>query len=90
MTRERAKQLLPIIQAYAEGKKIQFCDAANCWLVVDEPSFADKYDYRIEPEPPKPREWYLVYDGHHSVKVTDILSENAKLMTVIKVREVRE
>ena len=53
MTREEAKKLLPIIQAYAEGKKIEICDNRG-WkdLVVDSPNFDCKPScYRIKPEP---------------------------------------
>lgn len=57
MTREEAKQLLPIIQAYAEGKTIQvklktdsnsLCEK---WVDVKNPDF-DIYEcYRIKPSP---------------------------------------
>lgn len=50
MTREKAKELLPIIKAYAEGKTIQY-------LIKDEwfDAFAPNFnffanDYRIKPE----------------------------------------
>ena len=51
MTREEAKELLPIIQAFAEGKTIQtlnegkWCDLYN----IDFKKSIDKY--RIKPEP---------------------------------------
>ena len=51
MTREEAKQMLPIIQAYAEGKTIQFLDGGK-WLDVYETDFHEStYKYRIKPEP---------------------------------------
>ena len=47
MTREEAKELLPIIQAYAEGKTIQFRERD-----IEEPSFDGHLnEYRIKPEP---------------------------------------
>ena len=50
MTREEAKELLPIIQAYAEGKTIQFLDGGK-WLDVYETDFHQSPDkYRIKPE----------------------------------------
>ena len=55
MTREQAKELLPIIQAYAGGKTIQYRNAECEW--EDMPiganlSFADApSEYRIKPEP---------------------------------------
>ena len=53
MTREEAKELLPIIQAYAEGKTIEICDNIG-WrdLIIDSPKFSCKPScYRIKPEP---------------------------------------
>lgn len=51
MTREEAKELLPIIQAYAECKTIQFLDGGK-WLDVYETDFHEStYKYRIKPEP---------------------------------------
>ena len=53
MTREEAKKLLPIIQAFAEGKVIQ-CKSCitNEWRDFDEPAFNGLPDnYRIKPEP---------------------------------------
>ena len=52
MTREEAKELLPIIQAYAEGKTIEICDNIG-WkdLIIDSPKFNGKPScYRIKPE----------------------------------------
>ena len=52
MTRERAKQILPLLQAYAEGKTIQI-KADDGWEDLNEPSFAEPFDslYRVKPEP---------------------------------------
>ena len=51
MTREEAKELLPIMQAYAEGKTIQFLDGGK-WLDLCETYFYESPDrYRIKPEP---------------------------------------
>ena len=50
MTREEAKQLLPIIQAFAEGKAIQQTDGYD-WYDLDDPDFmANGSYYRIKPE----------------------------------------
>ena len=58
MTREEAKQLLPIIQAYIEGKQIQ--QLSNKWKDVNELSINCLLNnpelYRIKPEPePEPK-----------------------------------
>ena len=51
MTREEAKRMLPIIQAYADGKTIEILDFNDKWKEVDEPSFkVDPKYYRIKPE----------------------------------------
>ena len=50
MTREEAKKLLPIMQAYVEGKNIQFLACKDKWIDIDDPSFDGRIDYRIKPE----------------------------------------
>lgn len=53
MNRERAKELLPIIQAYAEGKTIQYIGVGfENWHDVDNELEIDsmRYKYRIKPE----------------------------------------
>lgn len=53
MDREHAKELLPIIQAFAEGKAIQsrYINGSNTWLNDNNLSFGDGVEYRIKPEP---------------------------------------
>ena len=51
MTREEAKELLPVIQAFAEGKIIQYRNAGGEWKDSEEPSFYGHVEYRIKPEP---------------------------------------
>lgn len=50
MTRERAKELLPIIQAYAEGKTIQY-KVGDGWYDLSDPNFEDFNTklYRVKP-----------------------------------------
>ena len=51
MTREQVKKLLPIMQAYAEGKTIQFLNGGK-WYDVYDTDFHQSPDvYRIKPEP---------------------------------------
>ena len=52
MTRERAKELAPIIAAYGEGKRIQLYSTANdCWLDLnEEPMWLNSVQFRIAPE----------------------------------------
>ena len=52
MTREEAKELLPIIQAFAEGKEIEYYDCNDDdWIKTDTPIWTSKINYRIKPEP---------------------------------------
>lgn len=72
-SREQIKNLLPILQAFAEGKPIQIRirgeDWSNChntddFILYDEMQEND-YEYRIKPE--KKSGWVLVYpDGSMS------------------------
>jgi hypothetical protein len=51
MNRERAKALLPIIQAFAEGKEVQVKYSSG-WGMASDPAFGcDEYKFRIKPEP---------------------------------------
>ena len=55
MTREEAKQLLPIIQAFAEGRDIEYRSKGfneNWKKVTQIPELSFKsFEYRIKPEP---------------------------------------
>lgn len=65
MTKENAKDFLPLVQALAEGKTIQIIAHDNknwidssSWNFTKEPK-----DYRIKPEPPKPKDiWVNEYN----------------------------
>ena len=54
MTREEIKEAAKVMEAYANGKKIQCNDnhlGNGEWVTTDNPSFNwDKYAYRIKPE----------------------------------------
>jgi hypothetical protein len=53
MTREEAKKLLPVIQAFADGKEIQYVNSegrvSDKETMFDDVSYA--FRYRIKPEP---------------------------------------
>ena len=55
MTKEELKEAAKVMEAYANGKKIQCNDnhlGNGEWVTTDNPSFNwDKYAYRIKPEP---------------------------------------
>ena len=55
MTKEEIKEAAKVMEAYANGKKIQCNDnhlGNGEWVTTDNPSFNwDKYAYRIKPQP---------------------------------------
>lgn len=61
MTRERAKELLPVIQAFAEGKAIEYrVIQERPWERIYDPGWDNGVEYRIKPEP---REWWITMPG---------------------------
>lgn len=53
MDRNQAKELLPIIKAFSEGKTIQsrcIKGDTSLWYDDKDPSFDDDFEYRIKPE----------------------------------------
>lgn len=57
MTRDEAKQIWPIMQAYAEGKEAQYKDKEGVWRTNFGANFNAGWEYRIRPDP---REFWLV------------------------------
>ena len=52
MTREEAKELLPIIKAFADGKKVEFFNEVREWEDSEYLEFSrERKRYRIKPEP---------------------------------------
>lgn len=53
MNRSEAKEMLPIIQAFAEGKAIEIRHGDAPWVETNriKESIFDDYQYRIKPEP---------------------------------------
>jgi len=85
MDRKRAKELLPIIQAFAEGKDVEFQQIGMTgWMNEgNDVSFEISGKYRIKPEP---REWWL--DPTDSDFEVWVDQETPPVNTAIKVREV--
>lgn len=55
MTREEAKELLPIIQAFAEGKTIQVKGPDNRWYDYEDKNCKLKFDSRVQDYCIKPK-----------------------------------
>ena len=52
MNRQQARDFLPIIQAFAEGKIIQVrTNSISKWIETTTPAFDLLHEYRIKPEP---------------------------------------
>ena len=51
MTREEAKELLPIIKAFTEGKTIEYREYDGEWKTAHTPTWSSRLFYRIKPEP---------------------------------------
>ena len=51
MTREEAKELMPIIQAFVEGKTIEYRWLGGEWKAAHTPTWSSHLFYRIKPEP---------------------------------------
>lgn len=83
MTRKRAKQLWPVIQAYAEGKTVQQSETiyGTAWCDVareGDVSFLDNVEYRIKVEPP--REFWLAlftYPRQDLIAFSDFIDAKA-------------
>jgi len=89
MNRERAKELLPVIQAFADGQDIQARAKVDIdWSDIDSPLWAHGSEYRIKT---KPREYYINIGANAPVIIPAMsidfdYREQGKHM--IKVREV--
>lgn len=51
MTREEMKDLLPIMQAFADGKTIEYSNNGDLWFETDTPTWCSNKFYRIKQEP---------------------------------------
>ena len=51
MTREEMKDLLPVMQAFADGKTIEYSSDGDLWIETDTPDWCSNRFYRIKKEP---------------------------------------
>lgn len=54
MTREEVKVMLPVLQAFADGKTIEsrcIKGDKSLWYEDEDPSFDNDFEYRLKPEP---------------------------------------
>lgn len=64
MNKDNAKEFLPLVQALADGKTIQYRQRPqDSWISLRDASFTlDRSFYRIKPEPVKLTAWAVVYE----------------------------
>lgn len=98
MTREEARQLLPVIQAWADGKTVQSrCSLEVEWYDTNNPTWNIECYYRIKPE--LLEKWMNVYDdGSYGIYETEaqakedaigVLEETeVKIVRTVNLREV--
>jgi hypothetical protein len=70
MNRTEAKELLPVITAFANGEQIEFRIAGEGWRLASEPIFSTHYEYRIAPKPKTCERWYFAVfypDGDNGI-----------------------
>ena len=51
MTKEETKDLIAVMQAYVDGKQIQWERSDGKWADVPEPSWSVNANFRVKPEP---------------------------------------
>lgn len=93
MTRENAKELLPIIQAFAEGKEIQFYTCGK-WRDMGLPTMVFRLPpehYRVKPEPKyRPftfEEFVAGYEKRYSRRLVKFANgDNTVNYTIVTVR----
>lgn len=91
MNKNDAAQYLPLVQALADGKVIQYRVHGGGWVDDDHPAFTSlPCCYRIKPEP---REIFFVEfsNGNHGPYATrEIAEQNYPRSKVVRYREVLE
>ncbi len=93
-------EIIAVVTAAAGGAKIEFrdcLDASGPWFETAIPDWNfHRFDYRVRPEPPKPREWWIaayrtnrmahVFRSEHDAQSLCYITELAE--PFIHVREV--
>lgn len=90
MNRDQAAELLPIIQAFAEGKDLQI-KVIGGWRTIigdlDSMTSLEEEEWRIKPEP---REWTILISDETGEPIGLTGAETGVMYSHIKVREVIE
>lgn len=82
------QEIIDVVQAHLEGREIETsAKGCNRWhptVVAPTWSF-DVYDYRVKPEPPKPREFWIC---SHPTTLNGIAAPCLVCVNQVHVREV--
>jgi hypothetical protein len=77
---EQARAYADALIAWSEGKKVEQRDAspASNWYPFDGEAYIDGAEYRVVPDPPKAREWWVnVYAHSQWLHETKALADKA-------------
>ncbi len=89
MTKDNAKDYLPLVQALVDGKTLQLKFKNDTkWSECGDVSFSYPAElYRIKPEPPKPREFtlYPTNLGNYSTSIDSHCALIGKPIRVVEV-----
>ncbi len=81
-------EILEVVQAHKDGKRIEVYEGASWKICAFQPPWNfGMFDYRVAPEPRKPREWWICPNPKHEGFDFAYSSGNYPL---IRVREVIE
>jgi len=58
MNREEARELAPIMQAYADGADVEYLDRCGAWFGATTPTFAQGTEFRVKPKPLECWVWF--------------------------------
>ena len=63
MTRDEAREFAKLVQAYADGKRVQLHLDDGSWHDLNDPDFYSRTMkfFRIKPEPREPRECWVTF-----------------------------
>lgn len=87
MSPEQAKELLPIIQAFSEGRAVQYRWPMNGpWTDADKLVLDGNAQWRIKPQP---AEWWLCYPCSKVLLLGHVKGENC-VVCGLPLRHVRE
>lgn len=92
MNKDNAKDYLPLVQALADGKELQWSNDEGEWGTLADWGFTtEPKRYRIKPEP---REWFVWVDengrGRFATAINDEYQSSSGKFNPVKVREVIE